>query len=261
MTKETPINNDAPEFTPEKWNNDFFRADLWGSNCLQYAMAGSLPDGTNRLFNEIPPDPGETVGYKINKQNITKNDVLEALKVDSIQVIKETDKLPTKKNGNYIVGIYVSDLGTDYHFVRQDRDGGWSHKSGIGAKIERFIEPTDNGDYATPPQTYYDYRLIGYAYAPKEGRDLGPEKKLMEEIKQCKSIDYAFTEKGKASYKLYDTMIDKYGQELVKCGVDGGKEVTINDYMECNYSNYSAINLTNSENCQKTRGKQSLHRN
>lgn len=246
--------NDAPAFTPDAWNKDFVNADLWGSNCYQYAAAGSKPDGSNQVFNEAIPNPGELGGYKLTKDSknpVTEtNRVFQGLEADGIKSLQTTSsELPPKKDNHYLIGVYVAGNWHDFHFVRQDSDGGWSHKPGTGAPIERLREPNANGSYAPLPQNYGDYTLVGYGYVPQKGIDLGPEKLLRDDIHNCKDVHEDFYNKGKESYKLYDTLINKYGKESIACAASGGKDVTLENYMECNYSNHSAIDMRQSEQC------------
>jgi hypothetical protein len=91
---------------------------------------------------------------------------------------------PTSKNPNG---------KRDYHFIRQDSDGGWSHKPGQGMSVQvsRFLEPNANGSYRLLPSKFgenKDYKFAGYAYVPKEGIDAGPEQPLIRALLAAEAV-------------------------------------------------------------------------
>lgn len=169
----------APAFSPEAWN----KVDLDGANCYQYAFAGSLPDGSNHVYSEAFPMPGDFSGKTGLRPQDSEANLANALRLDGIQILSK-ENLPPSMPGNYVVGIYLHE-GADFHFVRMDRDGGWSDKYGVGSPVERFIKPSDDGTPQPLPPRFglTDYYLVGYAYAPEAGINLGPEKAIVASLK------------------------------------------------------------------------------
>lgn len=92
-----------------------------------------------------------------------------------------TGKDMKSREGFYRVALYTRPIdkdvtqpveAMDYHYIRQNRDGGWSHKFGAF--------PVNNLDYAGKPITHPEkadmgaYRFIGYFLVPQGGLDVGP---------------------------------------------------------------------------------------
>lgn len=92
-----------------------------------------------------------------------------------------TGKEMKSREGFYRVALYTRPIdkdvtqpveAMDYHYIRQNRDGGWSHKFGSF--------PVNNLDYAGKPIRHPEkadmgaYRFIGYFLVPQGGLDVGP---------------------------------------------------------------------------------------
>jgi hypothetical protein len=212
----------APKFTPNEWildeTGDRGQSLAVASNCYQYAIAGSNPDGSNRVFEEAIPNPGETSGTLFSLDTTADpKKFIKALEADGLKWAgkpKDTNPLaaisevigysptPPAMRGHYLVGVYIENLRTaenpagtiDYHFVRQDADGGWSDKGGQGREVyvKRLIEPPTNGETPPLPEIYAmdtagtrsNYRLMGYAYVPEQGIDAGLEAPIKEVIQE-----------------------------------------------------------------------------
>ncbi|MFM9889512.1 MAG: hypothetical protein ACKVOE_02545 [Rickettsiales bacterium] len=177
------LTSDAPQFTPDAWNNPAIDKD--GSNCFQYAFGGSKPDGSNQVYDEFVPDPGMKSGL-INHGNLLRWDsagLINSVRADGFELHPPT-KLPVSPPGSYVVGMYFSE-GHDYHWVRQDADGGWSEKPGKGTTVQRYIKPSEDGQYQALPERYHNtnYVLKGYVIVPKEGVDLGIEGFLAKKLR------------------------------------------------------------------------------
>jgi len=170
---------DAPDFNPDAWNDP--SVNRMATNCFQYAFAGSLKPSQ---LDKSVPNPGETSGNEFNRVVASSDALLNALQTDGIDIVSK--QLPPPKKGYYVVGLYF-DEGDDFHWVRQDSDGGWSEKPGMGTHAQRLYEPGPNGQFQSLPADYRDvpgraqaspYLFVGYAYAPKDGMSLGLEKNI-----------------------------------------------------------------------------------
>lgn len=119
--------------------------------------------------------PGDFSGQTGLRPQDSRERLVHALSLDGIEVLS-SEHLPPAQPGKYVVGIYLHE-GADFHFVREDRDGGWSDKYGVGDIVQRVREPSPDGVLQPLPQRFglTDYYLVGYAYAPQEGINLGPE--------------------------------------------------------------------------------------
>jgi hypothetical protein len=172
----------SPEFAPDAWNAPGVNPQ--GANCYQYAFAGSAPDGSNRVYDEAFPIPGDFSGKTGLRPQDSPQNLTTALALDGITVLAG-GAFPPEKEGMYLVGVYLH-AGEDVHFVRQDRDGGWSDKYGVGGKVDRWIPPEKAAALDGLPERFglSDYTLVGYAYAPREGINLGPEKAIAQNLQR-----------------------------------------------------------------------------
>ena len=204
-----PTNPDAPKFMPELWIKADTKTEktprglALDSNCYQYAIAGSKPDGSNHVYDESVPEPGQLSGYAMTELSYTKKAIRNLSGLDGIRIVSaDEDKLPLNKFGYYAVGIYVKNQRSnknpkgelDYHFIRQDADGGWSEKQGYQneALAQRFAEPAADGGYRPLPRLYgknKNYKFVGYAYVPKEGIDAGLEGLIIPSVLAYKAFD------------------------------------------------------------------------
>lgn len=159
------------------------------ANCYTYAM--NDPD----RYSFLGDAPGERVAG-------TPRDNAK-LREDMARVEAEEDYDGFKKNllllvesdgaiiggpsadpidGYYRVAVYTSpphkgrksesDPWSDYHFVRENDDGTWSHKPGSGSATN--IDKS--GELMTDPKTANigNYEFVTFVYVPEGGLDVGP---------------------------------------------------------------------------------------
>lgn len=114
-----------PVYSPESINNDP-RASAT-NNCYTYAcneLEGNPRDGLN---------PGEKKGVVLDRELISLRNIgVLTLADGGFHRPNFWNKLGFGKRGYYSVYLAVDPQG-DYHFYRQDKGGGWSHKRGNGA--------------------------------------------------------------------------------------------------------------------------------
>lgn len=156
------------------------------SNCYTYAMNDK--DGLDSPHKSIGGDlPGERINESIleakDKANSAKDyagykkAVLEGVLADGAEYAGAD---ATEKKGYYRVAVYAkqSPEGSpssvpnfDMHFVRENRDGGWSHKPGP----EPVTDKDKDGKPITDPKTANlgGYDFLTYVYVPEGGLDVG----------------------------------------------------------------------------------------
>jgi hypothetical protein len=128
------------------------------NNCYSYAI--NHPDN--------PPgwksSPGEAAGLGIAKKNkFDAKDLTRLVEKDGLLPAGDT---PVQKKGYYLVALFVIPQD-DFHFLRQDKDGKWSHKPGD--------EEVTNVDFkdkliTDPKQAALGkYQFVSYFYVPEGG--------------------------------------------------------------------------------------------
>lgn len=121
------------EENPKKYTN---------GNCYSYALGLSNPEGVSNVIMQT----GMNIGY-VGGNLVTSNEPkkylygiqkdFETLEVDFYDsAIGEENK-----HGGYKIAFYVSPK--DFHFIRQNIDGSWSHKVGYSKVIEKVYEPSE----------------------------------------------------------------------------------------------------------------------
>lgn len=155
-------NNYPTHFNPELWEAIFER-----TNCYAYALNSYLAD----------PLPGNTIYYpgafsgedilyyyhNIVFFNRFKSDIKNL----GFILLKSTLEDTLKKDEHKIL-VSIRNDNCDYHFMRQDSDGFWSHKRGW------FEMPTNlksNGyKILNPEEELLDHTTIGYFKIKKNNK-------------------------------------------------------------------------------------------
>ena len=131
-------NNPVFEENKEKYTN---------GNCYSYALGLSNPKFVNNNFLQTGMSIGYVGGSLVSSNNPGKylygiQKDFETLEIDFYDSITGEEN----KHGGYKIAFYVSP--EDFHFIRQNADGSWSHKVGYSKIIERVNEPGENlNDY------------------------------------------------------------------------------------------------------------------
>lgn len=105
------------EYSPLKWNLPFIRKV---HNCYDYAF------NNYDIWQSPKSQPGEFSNYEID--DFTCPNVTKALEKDHSEIYP-TELENECKKGYYKIALMV-DPGKDFHFMRQDSNGYWSHKPG-----------------------------------------------------------------------------------------------------------------------------------
>ena len=116
---------DNPVYEPERWNDDVL--DKLENNCYNYAL-----DDLKDSFTQPGDIAGEPIQYT---WDINMDEILQAsLNDGSVRKPGFWDKFGFGQYGYYRVYLVI-DTGFDYHWYRQDKGGGWSHKPGATSVI------------------------------------------------------------------------------------------------------------------------------
>jgi antitoxin (DNA-binding transcriptional repressor) of toxin-antitoxin stability system len=162
-----PTTGDEPKYDPTKWNKPY-RVEAF--NCYDYAFDNDWEGQKNRS------QPGMISGqYKKDGKQIHQCGYMtKILQTDHPELKRSDFKSKCPKN-HYKLGLMVDPVGesTDYHFIRQDKDGLWSHKIGdlpvdnVDAD-GNIIHAPHLANFQYPKYKYKDY--CGYFCAPKTSK-------------------------------------------------------------------------------------------
>lgn len=130
-----------PVYEPARWNDN---ADIqFSTNCYAYACN----DSANHPIN-AKPQPGQLAGKAVRQAEdfavryaVMRDDMERGYRqlgrlVPLIRL--DGEGIPDAVNvpGYYLIAL-ITAPGADYHWVRQDRNGMWSHKPGWGVATDR----------------------------------------------------------------------------------------------------------------------------
>ena len=117
-----PLSGSEPHYNPDKWNKNYF--DRLNHNCYAYVLDDFIQDRPKR------PQPGHR-DKNINtfrKQDYTREEITRRAIYDNPSIYCSDPKASCKKG--YYKGVLVIDRYNNYHWLRQDSNGYWSHKPG-----------------------------------------------------------------------------------------------------------------------------------
>lgn len=156
---------DAPDYDPASYYPPHIRST---HNCYDYAINHLNPNQPKKS------QPGRLVlGNELNGNEVKSCEFIEnRLKLDHPELI-ETTLTSDCPDDFYKIGLMV-DPADDYHFIRQDNNGYWSHKPGNGLVTNRdfsgnvLLDP-ENADFNNRDAglNYVDY--CGYYCISENG--------------------------------------------------------------------------------------------
>ena len=117
-----PLSGSEPHYDPEKWNNNFM--DRVNHNCYAYVLDDFIKDRPKR------PQPGHRDKniQTFRKQDYTREEITRRAIYDNPSIYCTDPNVSCKKG--YYKGVLVIDRYNNYHWLRQDSNGYWSHKPG-----------------------------------------------------------------------------------------------------------------------------------
>lgn len=156
----SPLSGYEPDLDVDGWNDDFDYTQH--HNCYDYAFNHKRHNIRSRS------QPGTINGEKIEGHKYTCKAVDEKLRQDHPEIYKVGFEQPCKKN-MYKIGLMVDPgfsipligktFNSDYHFMRQDSNQKWSHKS--GAYPVTVLDGDDKLIYA-PHKANRDFGFYNY---------------------------------------------------------------------------------------------------
>ena len=157
----SPLSRYEPDYDPDFWNSHYNIKET--HNCFAYAFNINDKSQMIKCDNEncdIPfHQPGIASGYPRFKSTKAKTcpNMMARILGDNpkVQMAKFQDKCPA---GTSKIALIV-DGDEDYHFLRQDSNGYWSHKPG-GRKVTN-VDASD--------KKIYDPALANFNYKEKDG--------------------------------------------------------------------------------------------
>ena len=151
-----PLSGSEPDYDPEKWNSNLL--DRINHNCYAYVLDDFIKDRPKR------PQPGHR-DKNINtfrKQDYTREEITRRAIYDNPSIYCSNADVPCKKG--YYKGVLVIDRYNNYHWLRQDSNGYWSHKPGQLAVTNKDADGNLIKDPRKANLTYdkdrKDYNLI-----------------------------------------------------------------------------------------------------
>ena len=197
------LSGDESEYIPDKWNHPNVISRF---NCYDYSGTGN----TLNHYQTNKTQPGEIAGvYDKNKKQVHHcNWLLEKLKQDHPKSYA-ADFQPACKAGYYKIASTVansSDNGKqDYHFLRQDANGLWSHKPGAQAvsQLDALQNPIVDPKKANLNYLNYQYKTFcGYTCMPKDSyKNFAKKKDGVLPPKKIKELKKMIAEKNKKKKK------------------------------------------------------------
>ena len=151
------LNECYAKYEPDNWNGN---VNLQQShNCYAYFLNDQHQELAD-IYNQedkhdrhiLNPQPGHYCGMtkSVNYKETTCDNLIKRVKCDNpdIQVVDAKSSNDFTCGDNYYKGALIVNEGDNYHFLRQDDNGNWSHKDGGG----KATNLDDDGKLITDPK-------------------------------------------------------------------------------------------------------------
>lgn len=146
-------NTFPPKFDRTLWQ---YREPL--VNCYAYALNCCV---TNHEMASFFSEVGRISNLPGMQEPIQKKDLQTRFLKDmeTLELKTRRTKYNVKeRDGGYKVGICISPYGDDFHFIRQEENGIWSHK--FVNDVPRFL--CEEKESPEPYLEYYCYEVVDY---------------------------------------------------------------------------------------------------
>ena len=128
------------------------------TNCMAYAIGATVADLKHNFY--VPGFISENANELIASQmveNFIKD--MEVLGIRA-EVIFRKEAKEVEEEGNQIVALFYSWIDNDFHFIRKNKEGGWSHK--VGYKQEPRVAKYNYENFFQRDDCYITYDLIAF---------------------------------------------------------------------------------------------------
>lgn len=155
MRSSMPTGGGEYPYNPSYWNHP---DNIYRANCYGYILNRIASDTSNSSAGHMF-QPGYRTGkyYKA----LTKDAIIKAVKSDMESLgrtIRSSSYSEVPKSNEYKIALVIAK--NDYHWYRQDSDGGWSHKAGLTEVTYKDA----SGKYISDPKTCdRDYVYANYS--------------------------------------------------------------------------------------------------
>lgn len=166
------------------------------NNCYSYACASleAIADMEWRAHAEATPQPGDCSGIPKNILLLLYNRSLpfwmRLSQRDGLRLLQvgKDDMLPDLPGGERLVALTYNPKYSDYHWLRRERDGLWTHKPDSGRPPTRYDMQRQLISDPRHADLYYEYPAFAFFAVPEEGIDVRMPK---EWLKFFNSLDDA----------------------------------------------------------------------
>lgn len=197
MSKNKLLESASQHVLCDIWN-DLARPEVLNltNNCFSYACASieAIIDAKSRAHAEATPQPGDSSGIPKNILlllqyrslpfwlGLAERDGLKRLDV------APHDPLPVLPKGQRLVALTYNPKYSDYHWLRQERDGFWTHKPDSGRPPTRYDSQRQIITDPRRADLYYDFPSFVFMSVPEKGIEVRMKK---EWLKFFNSLDDA----------------------------------------------------------------------
>lgn len=161
MRASMPTGGGEYAYDPSYWND---AANVYRANCYGYILNRVATDTSDQLAGYMC-QPGYRTGNYYTQ--LSTSAIIDAVKSDMKDLgrtIRSSSYSETPGSNEYKIALVIA--SNDYHWYRQDADGGWSHKPGL----TNITYKDASGNYISDPRTcdrnysYANYSTWGGYY-------------------------------------------------------------------------------------------------
>ena len=147
---------------PMRFTRWYDEAHIRHTNCYGYVFDMCILSEDDRF---------SYLGWTELEDNVcyTKEDAEKSFLLDMSNLgfkVRKMKKAPKPKNNKiniaFFIGKTAGETNGDFHFVRQNHDGTWSHKLGYEGEVERFVTNCDNKLCLPHNSDYEEIEFVGY---------------------------------------------------------------------------------------------------
>lgn len=182
------------------------------SNCFEFAINSEDPLPSNPGDTKLTTNHGRKFGLEQTREQF-KQELIQGLKEDGLI---QVDNPNTKKAGYYPIALYIhyeepvervvqitdeitdtynyyENAPPDYHFIRKDKEGGFSHKLGWDKlpeklDVKEFPQNLKVDGYVAEKKIALDYQHVAYFLVPDQPLDPGHDTYVDNHNDTCEAL-------------------------------------------------------------------------